>query len=76
MVTITIPKKLADKGDLVLVSRAEYEELRMRPQIKTTKPTKGELRALARAERNYKVGKSLTLNDLNKRMAAFYRRKR
>ena len=54
MPTITIPKELAKKGDLVVVPRKEYEEfLRLKKQrafLKLDKDLQEALRQVARGE--------------------------
>ena len=54
MTVITIPKKLAQKGDLVLIPRGEYEEfLRLKKQksfFKLDKDLQESLRQVARGE--------------------------
>lgn len=63
---ITIPKKLAQKGDLVLVSRKEYETLvRRQPKyIPVVELTASEKRAIARSEKELARGEYVTLEDL------------
>ena len=60
MTTITIPKEVAKKGDLVIIPRKEYEELsRWREFIrsfKTFTPTASEKRDLKKAREDYKNG--------------------
>ncbi len=72
MSTITIPKKLAGRDDLIAVPREEYEELlKWRGVIKTFKtftPTPAQKTALKRARQNYKSGKHMTLNELKRRL--------
>mgnify|MGYP001617515880 CR=1 FL=1 len=56
MTTVTIPKTLAQKGDLVLIPRREYEELQ-RGRAKTKrKPTELD-RDLDKAIKEYREGK-------------------
>ena len=60
MRVVTIPKALTRKGDLVIIPRKEYERLLELKQLKEFQPTTAQKRALARAERNLKKGKTLT----------------
>jgi hypothetical protein len=65
MTTVTIPKELARKGDLVLVPRKEYEELLLRGRkFKTVKMTAAQKRDLVQARREYAQGKYVTLEEL------------
>ena len=50
-------------GDLVLVPRKEYESFLEFKKIKEFTPTVAQKRALMRAERNYKKGKSLSYDE-------------
>jgi len=66
--TITIPHKLAKKGDLVVLPRKEYEELLELRKMKEFSPTPAQKRALARAENNLKRGKTLSYNGLVRKL--------
>ena len=68
MDTFTIPKKLAQKDDLVVVPRKEYEALLELRRIKEFAPTASQKRALMQAERNFKRKKTLSYNELAKKM--------
>ena len=70
MNAITIPKKLASGGDLVVVPRREYEALLARPDVTEEFPTKANLRALARMRKNRALGKLLTIDELKRKLAA------
>ncbi len=65
MTTITIPKKIVVKGDLVLIPRKEYEALLIRDTARTYAPTAIQKKALARAERNLKKKQTLTVHELS-----------
>ena len=65
---ITIPKKLAQKDDLVVLPRKEYEKLVESCKIKEFTPTPVQRRALRRAEKNLREGKTLTINELRKKL--------
>jgi len=70
MNAITIPKSSFAKGDLVVVSRAEYEELRARPPVREFKPTKADLAALARMRKNRAAGKLIPFDVLKRDLAS------
>jgi len=68
MATITVPNELAKSKDLVAVPRNTYEEflawLKRIKSAKTFKPTKAELKALARGRKNFARGNYVTLEEL------------
>ena len=66
MDVVTIPKKLAQKGDLVMIPRKEYEGLlRRRPKIiPMAKLTPAEARAIERSEKEFARGDYVTLDEL------------
>lgn len=64
ILTITIPRTLVRKGELVVIPRREYEALRERTKIKSFIPSAAQKRALARAERNFRLGKTLSYHEL------------
>lgn len=68
MSTITIPKKMAQKGDLVVIPREEYEALLEFKKIGEFEPTTIQKKALANAENNLRKGKSLSYNELAKKL--------
>ena len=68
MNTLTIPKKLAGRDDLIIISRKEYEKLLELKKVVEFKPTASQKKALVRAEKNFSRGKSLTLNELVKKL--------
>lgn len=71
MTTVTIPKQLAAKGDLIVVSREEYESMKARMVPEYT-PTATERRRVQRARvrmhKNRAEGKMLTLDDLKRKL--------
>lgn len=67
---ITIPQKIASRGDLVLIPRSEYEELLELRNHKEFIPTSAQKRALAQAENNLKKGKTLSYYELVKALGA------
>ena len=68
MATITIPGKLAQKGDLVVIPRHEYEALVRLRKMKEFMPTIAQRRALTRAENNLKKGKTLSFDELSRKL--------
>ena len=64
MNTITILKKLAQKDDLVLITRKEYEFLKEFKAIKEFSPTAHQKKALSLAEKNLKRNKTLSYDGL------------
>ena len=68
MTTITIPKSLAQMGDLVLVPRKEYESFLQFKKIKEYTPTLLEKQALKRAQLNFKKGKTLSFDEFSKKL--------
>ena len=67
MNVVTIPKKLAGKGDLVVLPREEYESLKARviPEVRMTADEK---RALVRARKNFRAGKLLSLDEFRREL--------
>ena len=63
MPTVTIPKRLAQEDDLILVPRKEYEALVESKKIKEFTPTVAQKKALVQAERNLARGKTLSYNQ-------------
>ena len=68
MPTITIPKNLIKNDDLIIVPRKEYEALFDFKKIKEFTPTDLEKRALKQAEENFKQGRTLSYNELIRRL--------
>jgi len=65
MTTITIPKEITRKGDLVIIPRKEYEEfLELRKAVIVFKPNSSDKKALNQARREMKKGNYLTLKQL------------
>ena len=73
MATVSIPKELAERRDLVAVPRAEYERFiawqRRVKSAKTFIPTAAEKKALARARKRRERGEYLTLDELRRAVA-------
>lgn len=72
MTSLTIPKELAKKGELVIIPRKEYEEFsswrKFMGSFKTFTPTSAEKRALKKARGDYKKGKYLTIDELKHKL--------
>ncbi|MCD6232790.1 hypothetical protein J7J81_00170 [bacterium] len=62
---IAIPRELSKKGELVIMSRSDYEEfLRLKKLIPLIKPTLSEKKAIRDGRKEIKEGKYLTLKQL------------
>lgn len=72
MDTITIPKKIASKGDLVIMSRKEYEALLEFKKFREFSPTAAQKKALTKARKNLARGKYLTLGKLRHELGFTY----
>ncbi len=70
MRTITIPQKLANKDDLIVIPRKEYESLLELKRMKEFAPTSIQKRALARAENNLRRSKTLSYRELVKKLGS------
>ena len=70
MRTITIPQKLANKDDLIVIPRKEYESLLELKKMKEFTPTSIQKRALTRAENNLRRGKTLSYRELVKKLGS------
>ena len=68
MNTITIPKKLTQNDDLIIVPKKEYEALIELRTIKEFAPTKAQKKALINAEANLKSRKTLSFNELAQKL--------
>ena len=68
MATITIPGKIAKGEDLVAIPRKEYEFLITLKKTREFRATEGQKRALVRAERNLSNNKTLSYNELVKKL--------
>lgn len=76
MPTVTVPKKLAEKDDLVVIPRKEYEQLLIYKQIiPEYKPTRAALRALERGEREISEGKFTPWEKVKDELAALRNRR-
>lgn len=69
MTTITIPRKLVEEGELVLLPLKEYKELVLsKKPADEFAPTKAQRMALVMAESNFKRGKTLSYHELVKKL--------
>ena len=68
MTTVTIPKKLAQKGDLVVIPRKEYEALLEFKKAREFVPTMRERRTLASAEKHLREGKTLSYHAVTREL--------
>ncbi|HBV01514.1 MAG TPA: hypothetical protein DEF00_03980 [Candidatus Taylorbacteria bacterium] len=68
MNTITIPKTLAPKDDLVVVPRKEYEALLSFRTYREVRISKAQKQALRRAEKNLSAGKTLSYHELVRKL--------
>lgn len=72
MTTLTIPKELRNK-ELVLIPRDEYEQLVEYRQnnawvAEEIEPSSGVKRSFARARKNLKLGKTLSVHELKRKL--------
>ena len=65
---ITIPKKITERGDLVVIPRSEYRALLELKKIREFVPTVAQKKALIQARKNRKAGNYLTINELRKKL--------
>lgn len=71
MNSVTIPKELTNKGDLVVISRKEYEAFsKWQKMCKMFTPTAQEKTDLKRARVDYKLGRTMTINELKRKLAS------
>lgn len=68
MNTITIPKKIAAQDDLVVIPRKEYEALLELKKLREFSPTVAQKKAILRAEQNFRKGRTLSYNELVKKL--------
>lgn len=68
MPTLTIPRKLIQKDDLVVITRKEYEALTELRKIAEFTPTVAQRKALAKAEQNLKAGKTFSYHELVRKL--------
>lgn len=70
MTTITAQRKLARRGDIVMVPRKEYEALTALRKAVEFVPTAAQRRALGKAEQNLKASKTLSYHDLVQKLGS------
>lgn len=68
MNTITIPKKIASRDDLIVIPRKEFEALLELRKFKEFSPTAIQKKALAKAESNFRNRKTLSYHELVKKL--------
>lgn len=68
MSTVATLKKLAEKEDYMVIPRIEYEALVKFKKIREFNPTPTQKKALLKAEQNLKKGKTLSYNELVKKL--------
>ena len=68
MTTITIPKKLARKDDLIVMPRREYESLLKRKVMQEFTLTAAQRKSLNRAMKNLRAGKTLSYDEFVRKL--------
>ena len=68
MNTITIPRKLAQRDDLVIVPRKEYEALKELRKTGEFTPTAAQRKALVKAERNLLQRKTFSYHAVARKL--------
>ena len=68
MNVITIPRRVVQEDDLVVIPRKEYEALLSFKKIQEFEPTAMQKKALVRAESNFKHKKALSYNELIRKL--------
>ena len=68
MENITIPRKLAKNDDLVIVPKKEYEALLELKKIVEFSPSRAQKQSLMKAENNLKRGKTISYNELVRKL--------
>jgi len=68
MNTITIPRKLAERDDLIVIPRKDYEKLLLSKKVFEFTPTNTDKKILERARRNRQAGKFITLDELQRKL--------
>jgi len=66
--TVTIPYKLTQGKELIIVPLEEYEALMQLKEIYEFQPTISQKKALANARKNRKRGETLSLSELKRRL--------
>lgn len=66
--TVTIPHKLTQGKELIVIPREEYEALMQLKEIYEFQPTASQKKALANARKNRKRGETLSLSELKRKL--------
>lgn len=66
--TVTIPHKLTQGKELIIISREEYEALLELKKIYEFNPTASQKKALANARKSRKRGEILNLSELKRKL--------
>lgn len=66
--TVTIPHKLTQGKELIVIPREEYEALVQLKEIYEFQPTVSQKKALVNARRNRKRGEILSLGELKRKL--------
>jgi len=75
--TIQTLIKQAHKSGLVIIPRREYDELlSLKKAVPMFKPTKAELKVVARGEREFAMGKFKSWSEFKNELANFNRKRR
>ena len=68
MPTLVIPKTLAQRDDLIVVPRREYEALTELRKTVEFAPSAAQRNALLKAEQNLKAGKTISYHELVRKL--------
>ncbi|KKR29170.1 MAG: hypothetical protein UT61_C0035G0005 [Candidatus Woesebacteria bacterium GW2011_GWA1_39_8] len=68
MTPITIPKKIVQNDDLVIIPKMEYEFLLRRNNTNETEMNPTLKNALKRAKRNLKLGKLMSYEEVGRKL--------
>lgn len=66
--TVTIPSKITDGKELVIIPKEEYEALTELKRIYEFQPTSSQKRTLLRARKNRKNGKVISLGEFKQKL--------
>lgn len=66
--TVTIPHKLTQGKELIVIPREEYEALMQLKEIYEFQPTAFQKKALANARNNRRKGEILSLGELKRKL--------
>lgn len=68
MNTVTIPKKLAERDDLIVIPRKDYKKLLLSKKVFEFTPTDTDKKTLERARKNRRAGRFITLDELQRKL--------